>query len=108
MDAKELYLVSNVVLPQKFKVPDLQKYKGVSCPKTHITMYYRKTDSYIDNDALLTHFFQDSLSGASLDRYMGLKHNKTQTWKDLSDSFLKQYKYNLDMDPNRMQLQNQA
>ncbi|PNX69264.1 hypothetical protein L195_g056623, partial [Trifolium pratense] len=34
-----------------------------------------------------------------------LERSQIQTWKDL-DAFLKQYKYNLDMAPNRMQLQN--
>lgn len=31
IDARDLCLVPNVVLPQKFKVPDLPKYKGLSC-----------------------------------------------------------------------------
>lgn len=35
IDARDLYLVPNVVLPQKFKVPDLPKYKGLSCPRCH-------------------------------------------------------------------------
>lgn len=65
MDAKELCKVPNVTLPQKFKVPYLQNYKGLSCPKIHITMYYRNMTSYIDNDALLIHYFQNILFGAS-------------------------------------------
>lgn len=76
MDVKELCLVPNVVLPQNFKVPSLQKYNRVRCPRSHITMYCRKMTSYIDNDALLIHCFQDSLSGVSLDWYMELKHSK--------------------------------
>lgn len=67
MDVKELCLVPNMVLPQKFKVPDLQKYKGLGYPRSHSTMYCRKMDSYIDNDALLIHWFQDNLYGALLD-----------------------------------------
>lgn len=38
MDARDLCLVPNVVLPQKFKVPDLPKYKGLSCPRSHVKM----------------------------------------------------------------------
>lgn len=64
--------------------------------------------SYIVNDDLLIHCFQDSLSGASLDWYMGLERTKIRSWRDLSEAFLKQYKYNLDMAPKRLQLQNQA
>lgn len=108
IDARDLCLVPDVVLPQKFKVPNLPKCKGLSCPGSHITMYYRKMASYIDNDDLLIHCFQDSLSGAFLDWYMGLEHTKIRSWRDLSEAFLKQYKYNRDMAPIRFQLQNQA
>lgn len=52
------------------------------------------------------HCFQDSLSGASLDWYMQLERTHVKTWEDLSNDFLRKYKYNLDMAPNRMQLQN--
>jgi hypothetical protein len=54
----------------------------------------------------MIHVFQDSLSGASLDWYMQLERTQVQTWKDLADVFMKQYKYNLDMAPSRMQIQN--
>ncbi|XP_050920142.1 uncharacterized protein LOC127137761 [Lathyrus oleraceus] len=108
LNARELCLVSNVVLSQKFKVLDLPKYRGLSCPRSYITMYCRKRASYIDNDELLIHYFQDSLYGASLDWYMNLELGKIRTWKDLSKEFLNQYKYNLDMAPTRLQLQSQS
>lgn len=63
----EMCLVPRVVIPTKFKVPNFEKYKGASDPRTHIRAYCRKMDSYSDDNRLLTHFFHDSLSGASLD-----------------------------------------
>lgn len=90
IDARDLCLVPNVVLPQKFKVSDLPKYKGLSCPCSHLAMYCRKMASHIDNDNLLIHCFQDSLAGASLDWYMSLERSKVRSWKDLSEAFLKQ------------------
>ena len=39
---------------------------------------------------------------------MNLEPGKIRTWKYLSEAFLNQYKYNLDMDPTRLQLQNQS
>lgn len=88
LNARESCLVPNVVMPQKFKVPELPKYKGLICLHSHITMYCRKMASYINNDELLVHCFQDSLSGAYLDWYMGLDSGKIWTSKDLSDAFL--------------------
>jgi len=38
-DAVGLCLVPDVVIPPKFKVPEFEKYKGATCPKSHLTMY---------------------------------------------------------------------
>lgn len=62
MDAKDLCLVPNVVLPRKFKASEFQKYKGLSCLKNHLPMYCMNMASYIDNDNLLICCFQDNLS----------------------------------------------
>lgn len=42
MNALEMWLVSDVVIPTKFKVSDFEKYKSLSCPKIHLKMYCRK------------------------------------------------------------------
>ncbi|KAI5433976.1 hypothetical protein KIW84_021000 [Lathyrus oleraceus] len=36
--AAELCLVPNVKIPVKFKVPDFEKYKGNTCPLSHLVM----------------------------------------------------------------------
>ncbi|CAJ2657947.1 unnamed protein product [Trifolium pratense] len=102
VDAMDMCLVPDVVIPPKFKVPDFEKYKGIHCPRNHLRMFCRKMAGYAANEKLMIHAFQDSLSGASLDWYIQLERAQIQTWKDLADAFLKQYKYNLDMAPNRM------
>ncbi|XP_045802534.1 uncharacterized protein LOC123896156 [Trifolium pratense] len=106
VDAMDMCLVLDVVIPPKFKVPDFEKYKGVHCPRNHLKMFCRKMAAHATDEKLMIHVFQDSLSGASLDWYMQLERTQIQTWKGLADAFLKQYKYNLDMAPNRLQLQN--
>lgn len=69
-------------------------------------MFVRRMDAYTDDEKLMMHSFQDRLSGTSLDWYMQLERIHIKTWEDLANAFLKQYKYKLDMAPNRMQLQN--
>lgn len=69
LDAVHMCLVSDVVIPAKFKVHDFEKYKGNTGPRTHIRAYCRKMAAYSSDDRLFMHFFQDSLSGASLDWY---------------------------------------
>ena len=102
--AYELCLVPNVKIPLKFKVPDFEKYKGNSCPISHLTMYARKMSTHTDNNQLLIHYFQDSLTGAALKWYMDLDSTKIRTFNDLGTAFVKQYKYNVDMAPDRDQL----
>ena len=56
-DMAELYLVPNIVIPLKFKVPNFDKYKGTNCPKNHLKMYCRKMGAYAKDEKLLIHFF---------------------------------------------------
>lgn len=102
--AFELCLVPNVKIPVKFKVLDFEKYKGNSCSLSHLVMYARKMFMHTDNDQLLIHYFQDSLSGAALKWYMGLDCRSVRTFNDLGEAFIKQYKYNVDMAPDREEL----
>ncbi|KAK2361287.1 hypothetical protein QL285_086452 [Trifolium repens] len=92
--AHELCLVPNVVIPHKFKVPDFEKYKGSTCPRAHLVMYARKMSTQTDNDKLLIHYFQDSLTGAVLRWYMVLDSTDIRNFNDLASAFIRQYSYN--------------
>ncbi|XP_050896124.1 uncharacterized protein LOC127102839 [Lathyrus oleraceus] len=80
LDAVDMCLVPGLVIPQKFKVPDFDKYKGISCPRTHLRAYCRKMAAHI-------------------------KRGQVQSWRDLAEAFLRHYQYNTDLAPNRTQLQ---
>jgi hypothetical protein len=58
----------------------------------------------IYDDKLLIYFFQDSLAGSALSWYMRLDNVKIKKWKDLVEAFLKQYKFNLEIAPDRTSL----
>jgi len=64
-NVQELFLVPNVMVPPKFKVPDFDKYKGNTCPRFHLTMYERMMSTQAHGDRVLVHFFQASLTGAA-------------------------------------------
>lgn len=84
VDNMETCLVPDMVIPPKFKTPEFEKYKGVSCPKNHLRMFARKMVAYAANEKLIMHSFQDSLSGESLDWYMQLERTHAKTCQDLS------------------------
>ena len=78
----ELCLVQNVKIPSKFKVPAFEKYKGNTFPRAHPVMYVRRMSTHTDDQRLLIHFFQDSLTGASLKWYMSLDSVHIHTFND--------------------------
>lgn len=88
LDAAEMCLVSGVQIPSKFKVPTFEKYQRASCPRTHIRAYCRKMAAYSRDEKLLMHFFQDNLSGVSLECYMQLESTTIRSWKYLAEAFL--------------------
>jgi hypothetical protein len=104
--AAEMCLVPNVVIPKKFCVPEFLKYTGTQCPMTHLKSYCNKMAEVVYDEKLLMHFLQDSLSGVALSWYIRLDNTKIRKWKDLVDAFVKQYKYNMDITPDRTSLSN--
>ncbi|KAK8672412.1 hypothetical protein V6N13_110784 [Hibiscus sabdariffa] len=105
IDARELSLVNDLVIPPKFKVPEFEKFTRTTCPSAHLTMYYRKMSLYLDNDKLLIHCFQDSLVGSAARWYTQLSWAHIKTWRDLSRASPEQYKHVSDMVPSRIVLQ---
>jgi predicted metal-dependent hydrolase len=73
---------------------------------THLKSYCNKMTEVVYDEKLLMHFFQDSLSGATLSWYMRLDNTKIRRWKDLVEAFVKQYKYNMEIAPDRISLSN--
>ncbi|XP_052727619.1 uncharacterized protein LOC108327319 [Vigna angularis] len=104
-DVARLSLVPSVKIPHKFKAPDFEKYKGNTCPKSHLTMFCRKMAAYAYDEQLLIHVFQDSLVGVALNWYTYLEPTRIRCWADLDDAFVKQYIYTTHVAPDRLQLQ---
>ena len=108
IDMAKLCLVPDVVIPPKFKLPDFDKYKGTTCPKDHLKIYYKKMGAYSRDEKLLMHFFQEILAGAAVTWYTNLETFRIRSWKDLITAFIRQYQYNIDMALDRTQLQNMS
>ena len=100
-----LCLVPNVVIPKKFRVLEFIKYIRTQYPIIHLKACCNKMVKVVHNEKLLIHFFQDSLSDDALNWYMRLDNTKVKGWKDLVDAFVRQYKLNMDVAPDRSSLQ---
>jgi hypothetical protein len=104
MRAAEVCLVPNIVVPKDFRIPEFIKYTGLECPNTHLRSYCNKMAKVIRDDKLLIYFFQDSLAGSALSWYMRLDSIRIKSWRDLVEAFLKQYKFNMEIAPDRTSL----
>ena len=99
-----VWVGTRVRVPHKFKPIVFDKYNGLTCPKTHAKAYYHKMSVYTEDEGLLIHYFQDNLSGASLEWYMKLERSHIRSRRDLAEYFIRHYQYNIDMAPNYTQL----
>ena len=88
VDASKMSLVPDLVLPPKFKVPTFDKYDSTKCPSAHLYMYCRKMTDHTNNDKLLIHCFQDSLTGSATRWYNQLSRENVRSWTDLAKAFL--------------------
>ncbi|XP_039009964.1 uncharacterized protein LOC120138584 [Hibiscus syriacus] len=78
MDAIELSMVPDLILPPKFKVPNFKKYDGTTCLFAHLTIFCRRMTGYTENEKLLIHCFQDNLTG------LAAKWQYAQRWHDVA------------------------
>jgi len=84
-------------VPKDFRVSDFIKYNKLECSNPNLWSYYNKMDEMIYNDKMLIYFFQDSLIRSIMCWYMRLDNTRIKKWKELVESFLKQYKFNLEI-----------
>ncbi|KAL4378987.1 hypothetical protein GQ457_02G042520 [Hibiscus cannabinus] len=83
VDARDLSLVTDLVAPPKFKSLEFGKYDRTTCPSMHLTMYCRRMSPYLENEKLIIHFFQDSLSGFDARWYNQLSRY-ARRWRDMA------------------------
>jgi len=68
-------------------------------------MYVRRMSAYARDDQVLIYYFQESLASPASKWYMNLDKTRIRTFRDLCEAFVQQYQYNVDMAPDRSDLQ---
>jgi len=61
--------------------------------------------AYAKDDQVLIFYFQESLASPASKWYMNLDKTRIRTFRDLCEAFVQQYQYNVDMAPDRSDLQ---
>ena len=91
IDVDTLALFPDARLPPKFKMPEMDKFDGTACPKTHLKMYVGAMKPLGVGNELLAQLFQRTLTGAAMKWFVDLEDSQKRTWDDICNAFNKQY-----------------
>ena len=104
IDYQSLLLFPDMRLPPKFKMPTLDKFDSIDCPKSHLKMYMRAMQPLGATEGLLAQMFQNTLTGVALRWFLNLDDARVRSWEDIYHEFHNQYKYNIEVDITRRDL----
>ena len=85
-------------LPAKFRMPDIERYSGIGCPKIHLRLYSTVMRAHGIDDAQLVALFPMSLSGAAQRWFDSVEPSRLHTWEDVAHEFLTQFAFSADID----------
>ena len=105
MDYQSLSLFPHVRLPPKFKMPALDKFDGTGYLKSHLKMYMRAMQPLGATEELLAQIFQNTLTEVALRWFLNLDDARAKSWEDICREFHIQYKYNIEVDITRRDLE---
>lgn len=71
-------------LPVGFRMPDIERYTGVGCPRIHLRLYSTVMRALGLDEAQLLTLFPLSLSGMTQRWYASLESSRRRTWEDLA------------------------
>ncbi|RVW22168.1 Retrovirus-related Pol polyprotein from transposon 17.6 [Vitis vinifera] len=94
-----------VSLPTQFRMPEIERYTGIGCPKIHLRLYSSVMRAHGLDEAHLIMLFPISLSGAAQRWFASLDASRRRTWDDLAQEFLRQFAFNTVIDVSRRELE---
>ncbi|XP_048136574.1 uncharacterized protein LOC125315464 [Rhodamnia argentea] len=88
---------SKVSVPEKFKMPDFEKYDGTSNPVQHVQMYQARMSKYAANVPLMIQTFQANLKDAAMRWYTDYEIYSMENREKAANAFVKHFSFNLDV-----------
>ena len=92
-------------LPAKFRMPEIERYTGIGCPRIHLRLYSTVMRAHGLDEAQMIMLFPMSLSGAAQRWFASLDVSRHRTWDDLAQEFLLQFAFNTVIDVSRRELE---
>ena len=75
-------------LPAKFRMPEIEQYMGIGCPRIHLRLYSTIMRAHGLDGAQMIMFFPMSLGGTAQRWFAYLDVSHRRTWDDLAQEFL--------------------
>ncbi|XP_058202130.1 uncharacterized protein LOC131316715 [Rhododendron vialii] len=97
-DFDGLCLFPNAKLPEKFNMPDTEKFNGTGNPTRHVCHIINTLKPLGLNDELIAQLFQRTLTGNALDWFLTLDFTKYKGWQEIANAFINQYAYNVQIE----------
>ena len=88
----------------EFRMPDIERYTGIGCPRIHLQLYNAVMRVHRLDEAQMIMLFPLSLSGAAQRWFASLDPSRCRTWVDLGQEFTRQYSFNTVVDVSRKDL----
>ena len=92
-------------LPAKFRMPEIELYTRIGCPRIHLRLYSTIMRAHGLDGAQMIMLFPMSLGGAAQRWFASLDVSRRRTWDDLAQEFLRQYAFNIVVDISRRELE---
>ncbi|XP_034689110.1 uncharacterized protein LOC117916980 [Vitis riparia] len=92
-------------LPVEFRMPDIERYTGIGCPRIHLQLYSTVMRGHRLDETQMIMLFPLSLSGAAQRWFASLDPSRRRTWADLGQEFIRQYSFNTIVDVSRRELE---
>ncbi|WKA10665.1 hypothetical protein VitviT2T_028227 [Vitis vinifera] len=88
----------------KFRMPEIERYTGISCPHIHLRLYSTVMRAHELDEVQMVMLLPMSLSGAAQRWFASLDVSRRRTWNDLAQEFLRQFAFNTVIDVSRREL----
>ena len=92
-------------LPAKFRMPKMERYSGVGCPRIHLKVYSTLMRAHSLDESQMIMLFPMSLSGIAQKWYVSLDISRRRTWDDLTQEFLRQFSFNTVIEVSQRELE---
>ena len=102
---EDLCIHPNLDLPEGFKIPKFDTFRGVGNPMAHLRAYSDQLVKVVRDEALMIQLFSQNLCGKALEWFTSHEPRQWPRWNALPKDFIDWFVYNVEIVPDRYSLE---